>query len=203
METKFQTSFIPKKTIVEGITRKPSVGLFLLIAIILFIVSLSVAGWVYLEKKVLITKINNEKTAIETNKNNFETATIESIIRLDSRIKVANDLVRNHLSVSPIFNFIESRTLKNVRFKSFTFSAKGTDSSGNPVLKIDLSGQAKDFKTLALQADEFGKTEYRGVIEGPMFSSLNLAVDGSVNFNFSASVVSDFAKYENSTNFQQ
>jgi hypothetical protein len=203
METKFQTSFIPKKTVVEGITRKPSVGLFLLIAIILFIVSLSVAGWVYLEKKVLITKINNEKTAIETNKNNFETATIESIIRLDSRIKVANDLVKNHLSVSPIFNFIESRTLKNVRFKSFTFSSKGTDSSGNPVLKIDLSGQAKDFKTLALQADEFGKTEYRGVIEGPMFSSLNLAVDGSVNFNFSASVVPDFAKYENSTNFQQ
>ena len=203
METKFQTSFIPKKTVTEGITRKPSVGLFLLIAIILFIVSLSVAGWVYLEKKVLITKINNEKTAIETNKNNFETATIESIIRLDSRIKVANDLVKNHLSVSPIFDFIESRTLKNVRFKSFTFSAKGTDSSGNPVLKIDLSGQAKDFKTLALQADEFGKTEYRGVIEGPIFSSLNLAVDGSVNFNFSASVVSDFAKYENSTNFQQ
>lgn len=203
METKFQTSFIPKKSVAEGITRKPSVGLFLLIAIILFIVSLSVAGWVYLEKKVLITKINNEKTAIETNKNNFETATIESIIRLDSRIKVANELVANHLSVSPIFNFIESRTLKNVRFKSFTFSAKGTDSSGNSVLKIDLSGQAKDFKTLALQADEFGKPEYRGVISGPMFSSLNLAVDGSVNFNFSASVISDFVKYKNSTNFQQ
>jgi len=202
METKFQTSFIPKKSVTQEVTSGPVIGLFLLIAIILLLISFSIAGWVYLEKQILIKKINDDKAAIETNKNNFEIATIESVIRLDSRIKVANELIANHLSVSPVFNFIESRTLKNVRFKSFSFSTDGIDSSLNPAFKVVMSGQAKDFKTLALQADEFGKPEYRGVIKDPVFSSLDLAADGSVNFSFSASLVSDFVKYENSTNLQ-
>ena len=202
METKFQTSFIPKKSVTESVSSRPAVGLLLLIAIILLLISLSVAGWVYLEKQTLISYIGKDKIKIEANKSNFETATIEDTVRLDSRIKVANELIAKHLSVSPIFSFIEARTLKNVRFKSFIFSANGTDSAGNHILKIDMSGQAKNFETLASQADEFGKPEYRGVVKDPVFSSLDLATDGSVNFSFTASIVPDFVKYQNNLNTQ-
>lgn len=201
METKFQTSFIPKKPIAEGIRERPSVGLFLLVSIIILLISLAVFAWVYFEKQVLIKNIATDKTVIEKNKASFETDTIESVVRLDSRIKVANELLANHISVSPIFGFIESRTLKSIRFKNFDFSVKGNDDSGNPVMKITMSGQAKDFKTLALQADEFGKVDYRNIIKEPVISNLNLASDGSVNFDFSVSVVSDFLKYINNGTF--
>ncbi|MGB8815644.1 MAG: hypothetical protein WCC74_00155 [Minisyncoccia bacterium] len=202
MEQKFQTSFIPKKSVMPDLSSRPSIGLFLLISIILLLISFSIAAYVYLEKQTLISKIANAKVSIEKNKNNFETATIEDIVRLDARIKVAEGLISRHISVSPIFKFIEDHTLRNVRFKGFNFSIGGTNISSGSAFKIVMSGQAKDFKTLALQADEFGKIEYRNIIKDTVFSSLDLAANGNVGFSFSASIIPDFIKYENRPNFK-
>jgi hypothetical protein len=58
-----------------------------------------------------------------------------------------------------------------------------------------MSGQAKDFKTIALQANEFGKIEYRDSIKEPVFSDLNLTADASVSFSFSAYVIPKFISY--------
>jgi hypothetical protein len=201
METKFQTSFIPKKPIVAERTIAPKLSLFLLVSIIVFLVALGLAGWVFLEKNFLIQKINVDKQTIEANKGSFETDTIESMIRLDSRIKVANLLLKNHTALSPLFAFLEDRTLKDVRFKSFHFSYSGSVSGGTNMAKIEMNGQAKDFKTVASEADEFGKTDYRAIISAPVFSDLNLTQDGSVSFSFVSSVFPDFISYAKSGNF--
>lgn len=196
METKFQTSFIPKKPINEEQKSGSGISLFLLVSIIVFLVALGLVAWVFIERNILINKIGIDKQTIESNKASFETNTIESMILLDSRIKVANTLLNNHVSISPVFNFLEEKTLKSVRFKTFHFTSAGTDGSGNSVIKISMSGQAKDFKTVALQAEEFGKTEYRNIIKSPVFSELNLTNDGSVSFTFSASIVPKFISYK-------
>lgn len=203
MDNNIQTSFIPKKPIVEdsNISRS-SVSLFLVISIIVFLVSLSLMAWVTLTKTAMINQINEDKAVIEKNKSEFETGTIESILRLDSRIKVAQSLLDKHVAVSPIFNFLEQRTLRSVRFKNFKFYSSGKGTDGKDVVKVEMSGQAKDFKTIALQANEFGKAEYRDVIREVNFSDLNLTQDGLVSFSFSAYVVPSFISYKNNTTNQ-
>ena len=195
MEAKFQTSFIPKKPIMGEQKTGSSISLFLLISVIVFLVSLGLLGWVIVQKNLLIKNIETAKTSIENNKGAFETATIESMIRLDSRIRISQDLLKNHISVSPIFTFLEKHTLKNIRFKSFHFSNASVDASGVSSMKVEMTGQARDFKTIALQADELGQVQYRDLIKNPVFSDLNLTADGGVSFTSSMLINTDLVSY--------
>jgi len=195
METKFQTSFIPKKPIVEEQRSGSGLSLFLLIPIIIFLVSLGLMGWVYMQKKILVQKISETKISIDERKSSFEPETIESVLRLDSRIKVGNQLLAGHVSVSRLFSFLETATLKNIRFKNFHFSKTGLNETGQNIMKIEMAGQARDFKTVAVEAQEFGKLGYRTIIKESVFSDLNLSQDGSVTFSFAAKVVPDFILY--------
>lgn len=198
METKFQTSFIPKKPVVEERRNNSSISLFLLLSIIVFLISLGLGGWIFIQKDLLVKNIQSAEEVIKSNQGAFELDTIESMIRLDSRIKIAKDLLTNHVSISPIFSFLEDKTLKSVRFKSFNFTSAGKDESGASTIKVAMTGQAKDFKTIALQAEEFGNVNYRNIIKNPVFSDLNLTSDGSVSFSASMLVVPSFLSYSKS-----
>lgn len=158
VETKFQTSFIPKKPLVQD---SPSSGggmsLFLLISILVFLTSLGIAGYVFLENQYLIQQITSEQAIITKNKSSFDTVTIDNIVSLNSRITIAQALLNKHVAVSPVFAFLQKATLQNVRFKDFTFNANGKDANGNNMIAIQMSGQARDFQTVASQADQFGK----------------------------------------------
>lgn len=198
METKFQTSFIPKKPVVEERRNNSSISLFLLLSIIVFLVSIGLGGWIFIQKDLLIKNIESAEEVIKSNQGAFELDTIESMIRLDSRIKIAKDLLASHVSISPIFSFLEDKTLKSVRFKTFNFTSAGKDESGASTIKVTMTGQAKDFKTIALQAEEFGNVNYRNIIKNPVFSDLNLTSDGSVSFSASMFVVPSFLSYSKS-----
>jgi hypothetical protein len=197
MEAKFQTSFIPKKPIIQEERIHSRLSIFLLISLIIFFVSLGLAGWVFLKNKLLIQQIVDQQKTVQTNKNGLtkDSVTVESIVALDSRIMLANQLLANHVAISPIFSFLGQRTLTNVRFKSFSVTSVGQDSTGVTSVKIEMSGQAKDFNSVASQADEFGKSDYTNIIKEPKISGLSLNPDGSVAFIFSASIVTNFISY--------
>ena len=210
MEAKFQTSFIPKKPIMQEEKIHSRLSIFLLLSLIIFFVSLGLTGWVFLEKKLLIQQIVDQQKTVETNKNGLtkDSVTVESIVALDSRIVLANQLLANHVAISPIFSFLGLRTLKNIRFKSFSVTNVGQDSTGVTNVNIEMSGQAKDFNSVASQADEFGKPDWADIIKQPKISGLNLNPDGSVSFVFSASIAPSFISYSknistsNNTNIQ-
>ncbi len=201
MDPKFQTSFIPKKPIAESAPRA-SISLFLLISIIIFLATLGVSGYVFLEKKNLVNQIGAEQKVIQKNKSSFDTGTIESILTLNSRILTADKLLKNHISVTPIFDFLTERTLKNVQFKSFTFTNNFTNTTGEKGLGIQLGGQAKSWETLASQADEFGKADLKKKISEPKVSSFSLNSDGSVSFNFTAFIQPELISFINSKSQQ-
>jgi len=203
MEPKFQTSFIPKKPVVmTGQTRSGGMSLLLIISMIIFLVSLGLAGYVFLEKNLLIQKINSDQTTIETNKSGLvsDSLTVESLVQLNSRINVANSLLAKHIAISPVFNFLQTATLKSVRFKNFNFSFAGKNTNNANQISVQMSGVAKDWETIASQADEFGKTDYNKIIAGPKISNLSLNIDGTVSFLFSANVTPSFIVYGNNTN---
>ena len=201
METKYQTSFIPQKTsITSGQNESSSLSLFLVVSIVVFLISLGLAGYVYLEKKILVQKITADQGTIETNKNGLisDSNTVENLVALNSRINVAKNLLNKHVSISPIFDFLQQTTLKSVRFKNFSFSSTNKDTSGSGGVFVQMSGSAKDWETVASQADEFGKADWKKAISEPKVSNLSLNIDGSVSFVFSAYVLPDFLVFDNS-----
>ncbi len=203
MEPKYQTSFIPKKPITStGQVRSGGMGLLLLVSIIIFLVSLGLGGYVLLEKNILIQKITADQATIETNKSGLvsDSITVESLLQLNSRINVAKVLLAKHVAISPVFNFLQTATLKSVRFKNFTFSAASKNTDGTTKISVQMSGVAKDWETVASQADEFGKTDYNKIITEPKISNLGLNADGSVSFTFTAYVTTDYLMYGNNIN---
>lgn len=198
METKFQTSFIPKKPIMQENKITTGVSLFLLISIIIFLISSGIAGWVYLEKGRLINSITEQKDIINKNKDslNKDSVSIEKFVELNTRIETSKSLLSRHISVAPLFGFLGERVLKNVRFNSFVFSAAGTEASSAGKIKVDISGKALDWRTMAAQADEISKSEWKSIITEPKISNLSLASDGSVVFSLSASLNPNFVTYK-------
>ena len=198
METKFQTSFIPKKPIVQESRVTTSVSLFLLISIIIFLISCGIAGWVYLEKDRLINSINEQKDIINKNKDSLDkdSVSIESFVQLNTRIETSKALLAKHISVAPLFAFLSERVLKNVRLNSFVFSAASTATNGGNNIKVDVSGKALDWRTMAAQADEISKPEWKNIIIEPKISNLSLSSDGSVVFSLSAYLNPSFLTYQ-------
>lgn len=190
MDTKFQTSFIPKKSLAEvnSHSRPESVSLFLIIGVIIFISALAAAGGVFAYKKILIGSIENMNARLAQAKNSFEPSFIDTANNLNKRIEAAKKLLNAHIVISPVFSLLENRTLATVRFNNFTYNLNDNDSG-----VISLSGEAKNFSSIALQSDIFGKEKY---IKNPVFSDLNPDQSGNIVFKFNASLDPNLVSYK-------
>ncbi len=187
-----QTSFIPKKPIIENSTDSGGMSLFLLLSIILFIVAVSMAVGVWLWQKSLVTQIEKDKAALVAAKDSYEEDTINPLVRLNDRIEVSQTLLNNHLAVSPVFTLLEQNVLKNIRLKSMKFSDAGENK-----IQIDLSGTAANYDALSKQSDAFGSDNLRKFISAPVVSDFSPTADGSVSFNFTATVDPRLVSYGN------
>lgn len=187
-----QTSFIPKKPVVESRPSGEGISLFLLLAIIVFIVSLSAGAGVFLWQKKILGQIEQAKADLNNAKSTYEEDTIEDLIRLDSRIVEAKQLLSKHLTIAPVFTLLEKNIIRNVQLKSLKFAY-----SGNDQIKIDLTGVARNYDALSKQSDVFGADNLRDYISQPIISDFTLNQDGSVSFNFNAMVKSGLVSYAN------
>ncbi|OGG47953.1 hypothetical protein A2761_01035 [Candidatus Kaiserbacteria bacterium RIFCSPHIGHO2_01_FULL_51_33] len=180
MEPKFQTSFIPKQALEESTTgRRPraAVSVFMVIGLILFLGSLASVLGVILYGEFLKQNIESKSADLERAKNEFEPALIQRLTALDRRMAASEELLKNHVSVSSLFELLQSYTLQNVRFETFRFATKGAGSS------LFMNGRAKSFAAVALQSDVFGKIPF---IKNAIFASPNLDPEGNVTFEFSS-----------------
>jgi hypothetical protein len=190
MEVKMQTSFIPKKPITDTHIEGGGVSLFLLISIILFIVSISLAVGVFLWQKSLVAQIEKDKADLVAAKESYEEDTLVPLIRLNDRIEQSKVLLSKHLAITPVFALLEAKVLKNVRLKNMKFSY-----AGDGKIKIDLSGQAASYEALLKQSDSFGDESLRKYISMPVVSDFSPVADGSVSFNFTATVDPKLVSY--------
>jgi hypothetical protein len=191
MDTKFQTSFIPKKAIISGTNRGQSkpVNILLVIAVMIFLLALSLAGGVFGYKKMLISRINGMNSDLSRAKNSFEPESIKKWNRLDQRIDSATKILSAHTAVSPIFDFLENDTLATVKFENFSYSLRDNGESS-----LTMTGRAKNFGSVALQSDIFGQEKY---IKNPVFSNLNPDQTGDIVFNFTSTLDPALVSYKN------
>ncbi|MBY0376731.1 hypothetical protein K2P96_02040 [Patescibacteria group bacterium] len=192
MEPNFQTSFIPKKPMVDDrtIPSRP-ISLFSLLSIFLLLTMFLVTGGLYFYKGVLTKSISQMESDLNLAKNRFEPAKITQLQVLDQRLKASSEILSSHIAISPIFSALEDITMKSVRFNKFTYTFDTTTAETKVVVKM--TGQAIGYRSIALQSDLFTKNKY---FIDPVFSNLALDDKGNVLFDLTFNVDPTFIDYK-------
>lgn len=193
MDTKFQTSFIPKKPLVPSIGIGKSgrhVSFFSIIIIFVFLVSLLGATAVFVYEKYLTTRIANMQQSLAQAEASLDPALISEWVRLDKRIESSKEILNVHVALSSFFDILQDMTLKNVQFKNFGYIINSSQK-----INIAMDGVADSFATVALQSDEFAKKAKS--IGSQLFSNIDLDRSGNVNFRFTATLDPALILYKN------
>lgn len=193
MDKEFQTSFVPKKTLVE---REPRTsrgsfgGVANLIALVIFIASLIGAAGVYFYRSSLQNTIESYKESLARARAAFEPSLITKLQVLDRRMKSSTEILSSHIAVSPIFSLLGENTLPTVRYSDFAYEFNKQNKN---LVDIKITGQAKGYNYIALQADLFAKNNF---IKNPIFSDFALDQFGNIAFKLTFSVDKSLVVYE-------
>ena len=191
MDQNFQTSFIPKKPIIEERTT-PSrpISFLVIISIFIFFTVLLASLGLYFYKGILTRNIASMEAELNLAKDRFEPNKITQLQVLDKRLRAANEILDNHIVISPVFQALQLVTMKTVQFTKFSYEL-GTDKNAKVLIK--LSGVAIGYRSVALQSDLLAKN--KNLID-PVFSNLSLDDKGNVLFDLDFSVDQSFVDYK-------
>jgi len=179
MDTKFQTSFIPKKSVQDGSVRM-SGGLFHTLAVIIFSLAIVISVGVFAYEKLLGGKISRMEAELTAAKVALQPDLIKELSRADARFEAAEELIKNHTLFSSFFELLESITLQAVRFTSFTYMM-----NENGKVTVSMKGEARSYSTVALQSKVISENAN---FVNPQFSGLDLKENGNVIFTFKTEV---------------
>ncbi len=189
MDTKFQTSFIPRKPIGAGSSvggEGSSTGLFMLFAIIVFLLSIGGAGLAYvIDGRTLATERQYQDT-LKANENEFNPTLIGTLQRVNTKIDLVKGLLQNHLAPDAVFNIIARLVAQNVSFSSLDYSAP---TESNNQITLSMSGMGTGFSAIAFQSDVFGQSVQYGLniaLKNPVLAGLGGSPTGNVTFTFTA-----------------
>lgn len=203
METKFQTSFIPKRPLVVDSTKNVPIkshgggmSVMMIISVILFLASLggAVASVVWIG--VLNKAQDTYEEQLKDSEKRFNISLIEDLKKFSTKIEISKQLFQKHLSVSEIFPIINELTIETVKFDSFEFLAPDNNSES---VQISMQGVAKNYNSISFQSDVFGSSDKFGknkVIKNPVVADLEEDEDGQINFSFSGLLSAKDLLYE-------
>ncbi len=199
--TQFQTSFIPKKPIMNEPLRhvsratQASISIFTIIAFISVVVAGGAYAGLYFYKANLTSSVATAKKSLALAKDSFEPETIADLQLFDKRIAASKQVLASHVVVSPFFELLNSLTLPSIQFSKFT--AEG--GTNGEIFTVKMSGNAKDYKSIAVQASVFNSSAGK-YFKDVVFSNLTLSEDkekkGYVTFNVSFTVDPVLLSYE-------
>lgn len=193
METKFQSSFIPRGPLAPTSaavlsTKSKQKSFFGFIAFLIFIFAVVGSIGVYGYEKYLVSNIGKMGQDLETARANLEVDAVHQVTRLNTRIESTDQILDKHTIISPLFDFLEQNTVKTVRFTDLKL-----DTSADGKVTLTLRGQARGYSALALQSDLLNKSKY---IRNPNFSNLQLDDKGNVTFTFNSDIDPSLLSYK-------
>ncbi len=191
MEPNFQTSFIPKKPMIEKrVVSAQPVGFFAVISIFILFTMLLATGALYFYKGILVKNITQMENNLNLAKNRFEPSKITELQILDKRLRASSEILSKHIAITPIFQALQAITMKTVRYTKFSYNL---GAEKNIKITVKMSGLAVGYRSVALQSDLFA--ENKNLIE-PIFSNLMLDNSGNVLFDLEFSVDPSFVDYK-------
>jgi len=192
METKFQTSFIPKKSLTPASptvsANRESTSILLLIGVLVFVVSILAAAGSYGWQKYLESKQNGYGANLATLEKNFNTNSIVALKTTATKIDLASALLKNHIALSQVFGALSAITAENIRFTALDLEV----TTGKQMqISMKLNGYAPSYDALAFQSDQLNHLETLGVkniILNPMISNPVQNTDSTVSFVLTADI---------------
>lgn len=205
MEQNFQTSFIPKKPMIEEHnTNVRSVGFFTIISFFILFTVLLATGGLFFYKGILAKNITQMENDLNLAKSRFEPSKITELKILDKRLRASTEILSKHIAVTPIFQALQDITMKTVRYTKFSYdlgsilpSQNGnTENAGGMRIVVKMTGQAVGYRSVALQSDLFTTKDVGKNFIDPIFSNLTLDDKGNVLFDLEFSVDPSFVDYK-------
>jgi len=191
MEQNFQTSFIPKKPMIEerAVGSQP-VSFLTVICFAIFFTLVIASGALFFYKGILANDIVKMENDLNLAQNRFEPSKIVQLQDLNKRLNASSEILSKHIAISPIFKALQSITMKNVSYTKFDYEFSG---DVNAKIMVKMSGIAVGYRSVALQSDLFAKNRY---FIDPIFSNLMLDDKGNVIFDLEFSVDPNFVDYK-------
>lgn len=179
-------------------------SILMVIGVLVFIASIGTATFTFAAKSYLLKSQETLKVNLAENEKRFNLPLIEELKKANTKIDLANQLLKNHLAASEAFHILAALTAEKIRFVSFEFSATDASAStGAPAVaasyKVKMKGIADSFNSIAFQSDVFSRSQKYGtnkVLRNPILSDLVVDKDNGVNFNFSADLALPDISYE-------
>jgi hypothetical protein len=188
MENSFQTSFIPKKPIntTSVVNRRPT-SLFTVFSIIVLVIMVLASAGLFVYKNYL----NNQKETLSASllkvRDSFEKETIDELELFDKRTGAAKQILDKHIVLSPMFELLGSLTIPSIQYTKFEHQ---TNEKG---FYVKMSGIARDYRSIALQADVFNTAKgryFKNVVFSNLLKDKNNYVTFNVEFNVDPSLLS-------------
>jgi hypothetical protein len=189
MENSFQTSFIPKKLITTDSSKREPRSFFSIITIFLLIASILMSGGLYLYKAYLKTQQESLSSSLTITRDSFEKDTIEELELFNKRTESAKQILSNHIVLSPMFALLGEITIPSIQYTSFE------QQTNNKAFFVNIKGIARDYRSIALQAEVFNSTKGRS-FKNVLFSDLMKDKNNNVSFNLKFNIEPDLLSYE-------
>lgn len=186
MDPQVQTSFIPKQALANQ-ARGGGMGLFFLLALLVFAMSLLAAGAAFGYTQVLDNRITSKDKDLREAEGAFDAASIQELLRLDTRMIQTKNLLDSHVSPSAVFGFLSQITLQRVQYNSFDLQIQPDGGAS-----VALGGVADSFQSVALQSDQYSASK---VLRDVIISGFGVADSGKVNFTVNATVDPSVLQY--------
>lgn len=187
MDPKFTQSFIPKKPIVAqgrvDHTVHRQTALMPFVGTVIFVLALLASGGVFGYQQYLVQQIKDLDSKLVQAQSSLDSdEVVDTLIALDGRLKSAHKILLEHISTTAFFELLQSLTLQNVQFTSFSYTISSLEGG----IVIEMKGKAKNYATLVLQSDVLDESEQ---VKSSTFANLDL--DGEGNVLFSLNIVFD------------
>lgn len=191
MEPKFQTSFIPKKT-VDDDSRNRSVvytdtNIFTLAATIVFIATALMYGGLYFYKNMLIKQVAEADSQLVEARTAIQPEKIQEIIDNDSRIKNSEKILDRHLATSKLMIFLSDSAIKKIRFSELMYQNK------DGIASIAIDSEVQTYNSFAYQQEVLVKNEF---ITNPYFDDISLSDNGNITFKFTGRIDPSLVSYK-------
>ncbi len=193
MDPAGQGSFIPKQSLTAA-SRGSGVGIFFLLSLLIFVMSLISAGAVFGYQYILNGTIADKDNSLRKAEGAFDAGTIQDLLRLDNRLTQARGLLQKHVAPSAILYFLSTITLERVQLNSFNMTLDNTGGAS-----MSITGIADSFSSVALQSDQFGSTK---VLKDVIVSGVSVNDTGKVSFAVNATVDPSLILYSNNLQSQ-
>ncbi len=189
-----KTSFVPRPLVGDSSVGRSSsdVGILMILAVLALLGSLGAWGWYWWYSRMLDGTIAERNAALVEAQNKFNAGEISSVVNdlilLSDKMRYVKNLMNQHTNLIPLFALLSDLTLRDsVRYKSITYESGAGGGAEAMPHRVQLSGEAESFTSLAYQDDVFRKEEGDGKSIAGHFIS-NMQVDektGRVSFTLS------------------